>query len=64
MTMGTRIAVMKEGKIQQVSSPQEVFKRPANMFVAGFIGSPSMNFCLHAYAAVPENLSCRFWEAI
>ena len=44
MTMGTRIAVMKEGKIQQIGSPQEVFERPANMFVAGFIGSPSMNF--------------------
>lgn len=44
MTMGTRIVVMKDGLIQQVDSPQEIYRNPANMFVAGFIGSPQMNF--------------------
>jgi len=44
MTMGDRIAVMKDGLLQQVGSPQELHDRPANLFVAGFIGSPSMNF--------------------
>ncbi len=44
MTMGTRIVVMKDGFVQQVASPQELYDTPANMFVAGFIGSPQMNF--------------------
>ena len=44
MTMGTRIVVMKDGFIQQVDSPQELYTKPANIFVAGFIGSPQMNF--------------------
>jgi len=44
MTMGDRIAVMKEGVIQQVDEPMNLYHRPASMFVAGFIGSPSMNF--------------------
>ena len=44
MTMGTRIAVMKDGIIQQIGTPDEVYKRPANLFVAGFIGMPPMNF--------------------
>jgi len=44
MTMGSRIVVMKDGFIQQVDSPQELYARPHNMFVAGFIGSPQMNF--------------------
>ena len=44
MTMGTRIAVMNLGLLQQVGSPQQLYERPANRFVAGFIGSPSMNF--------------------
>ncbi|MHB8241655.1 MAG: ABC transporter ATP-binding protein [Solirubrobacteraceae bacterium] len=43
MTLGDRIAVMSEGKLQQVGTPQEVYDKPANMFVAGFIGSPPMN---------------------
>ena len=45
LTMGTRIVVMKDGIIQQVDSPQALYNRPVNMFVAGFIGSPQMNFC-------------------
>ncbi|WP_209121601.1 ABC transporter ATP-binding protein [Alkalihalobacillus sp. BA299] len=44
MTMATRIVVMKDGVIQQVGSPKEVYDYPANLFVGGFIGSPSMNF--------------------
>jgi multiple sugar transport system ATP-binding protein len=44
MTMATRIVVMRDGTIQQVGAPQELYDRPQNLFVAGFIGSPAMNF--------------------
>ena len=44
MTLGDRIVVMKDGDIQQIGTPREVFLHPVNMFVAGFIGSPQMNF--------------------
>jgi multiple sugar transport system ATP-binding protein len=44
MTMGSRIAVMKDGVLQQVDTPQTLYDRPGSIFVAGFIGSPSMNF--------------------
>ncbi len=44
MTMATRIAVMNKGLLQQLDSPQNLYDRPANLFVAGFIGSPAMNF--------------------
>src|SRR5512136_794916 len=44
MTMGTKIVVMKDGLIQQIGAPLEVYNYPVNMFVAGFIGSPVMNF--------------------
>jgi multiple sugar transport system ATP-binding protein len=44
MTLGDRIVIMKDGSIQQIGTPQEVFEHPANLFVAGFIGSPQMNF--------------------
>ncbi len=44
MTLGQRIAIMKDGVIQQFGSPQEIYDEPVNQFVAGFIGSPSMNF--------------------
>ncbi len=44
MTMGTRIAVMKDGILQQIDTPSALYDRPDNIFVAGFIGSPSMNF--------------------
>lgn len=44
MTMGDRIAVMKDGILQQVDSPANLYNQPANLFVAGFIGSPAMNF--------------------
>ncbi len=44
MTMGTRIVVMKDGFVQQIDTPQNLYKYPANKFVAGFIGTPQMNF--------------------
>ena len=44
MTLGDRIVIMKDGFIQQIGTPQDVFDHPANLFVAGFIGSPQMNF--------------------
>ena len=45
MTMGTRIVVMKDGFVQQIAPPQELFDRPCNLFVATFIGTPQMNVC-------------------
>ena len=44
MTLGTRIVVMKDGVVQQIDSPQNLYTKPGNLFVAGFIGSPQMNF--------------------
>ncbi|RLQ17440.1 ABC transporter ATP-binding protein [Vibrio sp. SBT000027] len=44
MTLADRIAVMKDGELQQLGTPQEIYTKPNNMFVAGFMGSPSMNF--------------------
>ena len=43
MTLGQRVAVMRDGRIQQVDAPQNLYQEPANLFVAAFIGSPSMN---------------------
>ena len=62
MTLGDRIVIMRDGFIQQVGTPQQVFNHPANLFVAGFIGTPQMNFfdaeLVHEngkYAVVLEN---------
>ncbi len=44
MTLGTRIVVMKDGVVQQVDSPKNLYDKPVNLFVAGFMGSPQMNF--------------------
>ncbi|PVE18689.1 sn-glycerol-3-phosphate ABC transporter ATP-binding protein UgpC [Arthrobacter sp. Bz4] len=44
MTLGDRVAVLKMGELQQIASPRELYEQPRNLFVAGFIGSPSMNF--------------------
>src|SRR5215216_5194065 len=44
MTLGDRVCVLRKGKIQQVASPRELYENPGNLFVAGFIGSPPMNF--------------------
>jgi multiple sugar transport system ATP-binding protein len=56
MTMGTRICVLNEGEIQQVDTPQILYNNPSNVFVAGFIGSPSMNFFDANLVAEGENL--------
>jgi multiple sugar transport system ATP-binding protein len=56
MTLGDRIVVMKDGLVQQVGTPLELFRKPANRFVAGFIGSPSMNFIAADVAADGERL--------
>ncbi|AWI08151.1 ABC transporter ATP-binding protein [Ereboglobus luteus] len=60
MTMGDRICVMKDGHIMQVAEPLELYNRPANVFVAGFIGSPQMNF--FRGKIVPQNSGLRFVE--
>jgi multiple sugar transport system ATP-binding protein len=55
MTLGDRVAVIRLGELQQVASPEELYRRPVNLFVAGFIGSPAMNFM----AGTLENGSLR-----
>jgi ABC-type sugar transport system ATPase subunit len=54
MTMSDLIAVMNEGEVQQFATPEEVYNRPRNLFVAGFIGSPPMNFARGVLARVDE----------
>jgi multiple sugar transport system ATP-binding protein len=56
MTMGTRIVVMKGGDVQQVGAPLELYLKPANRFVAGFIGTPQMNFLDARLAGTPDSL--------
>ena len=56
MTLGTRIVVMKDGVIQQVDTPQNLYQKPQNLFVAGFMGSPQMNF-LDAKVKVSGNVA-------
>ncbi len=56
MTLGTRIVVMKAGIVQQVDTPQNLYEKPANLFVAGFMGSPQMNF-LDATVKVNGNVA-------
>jgi ABC-type sugar transport system ATPase subunit len=51
MTLGSRVAVMRDGFLQQVAPPMELYRRPANRFVAGFVGSPAMNFLPREIAA-------------
>src|SRR5205085_418456 len=55
MTMGDRIAVMRDGLLQQLDTPQVLHDRPANLFVAGFIGSPAMNFFTGTLAGSPDS---------
>ncbi len=50
MTLGHRIAVLRDGEVQQVGTPRDLYERPRNLFVAGFIGSPAMNFLPARYA--------------
>jgi multiple sugar transport system ATP-binding protein len=56
MTMGSRIAVLRDGVLQQIDSPQVLYDTPANVFVAGFIGSPSMNFFDVTLVGNPEEM--------
>jgi multiple sugar transport system ATP-binding protein len=59
MTMGDRVAVLRAGELQQVDTPTNVYDRPANLFVAGFIGSPPMNLARGAIEAVDGDLVTR-----
>ena len=58
MTMGDRVAVMRKGVLQQVDSPQELYDRPANLFVASFIGSPAMNLVQARLEREGDGLCC------
>jgi multiple sugar transport system ATP-binding protein len=59
MTMGDRVAVLRKGELQQVARPQQLYDRPANLFVASFIGSPEMNLVEVGLERVNEGLVCR-----
>jgi multiple sugar transport system ATP-binding protein len=60
MTMGDRVAVMRKGVLQQVAGPQQLYERPANLFVAEFIGSPAMNLVEADLVAEGDRLVARF----
>jgi multiple sugar transport system ATP-binding protein len=62
MTMGHRVAVMRKGILQQVAPPQELYQRPANLFVAAFIGSPAMNLVNATLGGSPERPTVSFAE--
>ena len=62
LTMGTRIVVMKDGIVQQVDAPQVLYNYPCNVFVAGFIGSPQMNFCTAKLAKNGNDTYVEFGE--
>ncbi|MBQ9340903.1 MAG: sn-glycerol-3-phosphate ABC transporter ATP-binding protein UgpC [Lachnospiraceae bacterium] len=64
MTLGDRIVVMKDGYIQQIGTPQEVFNHPANLFVAGFIGTPQMNFFEGELVREGDKYSVRYKEYV
>jgi multiple sugar transport system ATP-binding protein len=64
MTMGDRVAVLLDGELQQVDTPTDVYDRPANLFVAGFIGSPPMNFAQTAVERGEDGLSVRLGESV
>lgn len=60
MTLGTRIVVLKDGVIQQVDTPQNLYNKPGNLFVAGFIGSPQMNFITTTVKKVDGGVAVEF----
>jgi multiple sugar transport system ATP-binding protein len=62
MTMGDRVAVIKRGELQQVGTPTELFESPRNLFVAGFIGSPSMNFASTTLEQVNGGLAVKLGD--
>lgn len=63
MTMADRIVVLQDGRVEQIGTPSELFNDPTNMFVAGFIGSPSMNLVRGTLNAAPEGVSFRAGES-
>jgi multiple sugar transport system ATP-binding protein len=64
MTMGDRVAVMRDGKLQQVDTPQDLYDRPANEFVAGFMGSPPMNLLPCHLRAGQDRLEAVFGDQV
>jgi multiple sugar transport system ATP-binding protein len=60
MTMGDRVAVMRRGDLQQVAPPQDLYERPVNLFVGGFIGSPAMNLMAARLDGTPERATVTF----
>ena len=62
MTMGDRVAVIRKGELQQIDSPREIYLYPKNIFVAGFIGSPSMNFVYVNVKVSSKNVTLSFGE--
>ena len=64
MTMGDRIVVMKDGFIQQVDTPQNLYENPCNLFVAGFIGAPPMNFINAVVVKTEEGFAAKFDESL
>jgi multiple sugar transport system ATP-binding protein len=64
MTMGDRVAVMRKGVLQQFDAPQHLYERPANLFVASFIGSPAMNVLEGSLERAGDTLTCRVGTAV
>ena len=62
MTMGDRVAVIRKGVLQQIDTPREIYLYPKNIFVAGFIGSPSMNFVYASVAKSGKNTKIKFGD--
>ena len=60
MTMGDRVAVIRKGELQQIDTPREIYLYPKNIFVAGFIGSPSMNFVYATVKVSSKNITLSF----
>jgi len=63
MTMGDRVAVIRKGKLQQIDTPREIYLYPKNIFVAGFIGSPSMNFVYATTKALKNGAEISFGDS-
>ena len=63
MTLGTRIVVMKDGVVQQIDTPHKLYNKPQNLFVAGFIGSPQMNFMDAKISVDGENVTAQVGES-
>ena len=62
MTMGDRVAVIRKGELQQIDTPREIYSNPRNIFVAGFIGSPSMNFVYTKIISTKDSIELNFGD--